>query len=349
MQQKPFIIPIFIPHQGCPHQCVYCNQRVISGILDENLSKTKLRKTIECFLSFPRKNNRYPTEVAFYGGSFSALPLARQKELLGVVQEYVEGKRINGIRFSTRPDCVDGRVINLWRKFSIITVELGAQSMDDRVLRAAARGHNAETTKKAAGEIKREGWQLGIQLMIGLPRDTLESFRKTIDEVVKIKPDFVRIYPTLVIKDTPLAVLFLKNRYKPLSLHEAIELSCRAYEAFKKAEIKIIRFGLQAEPWMDEPETVLSGPFHPAFGELVKSAYWRNTIAKLLGETDMVDEKLEISLPLNMVSQVRGHKNKNVKWWKKKFGIEEIILHSNEEMKDEMIITSKDNKWRVSC
>ncbi len=349
MRDKPFIIPVFIPHAGCPHKCIYCNQRLITGNSVSYPDTEMVRKSIERFLRFSKKREKENSYIAFYGGTFTALPLEVQEKLLETVQEFVRKGLVEGVRFSTRPDCITEEELDFLANYPVKAIELGAQSMDDRVLRAAARGHSSRDTKKASKLIKYRSYELGIQIMAGLPKETRKSFYKTVQEIIEIKPDFVRIYPTLVILGSSLAKLYKQGKYRPLGLSEAVELVLDAYLAFEKAGIRVIRMGLQAEPWFDKPGIVLAGPYHPAFGELVISAYYNKLVSAILEEATPDQGYLEIRVPPEVFSQVRGHKGVNLKRWATLYSVPRIDIRGSKELKSEIVIRIGEKEWKINC
>ncbi len=204
------IIPFFIPHSGCPHQCVFCNQKYITG-QTKPVDPAVLPQKIKEYLASNTSDKT--THVAFYGGSFTALPFELQKEYLATVQPFLHSGQIENIRLSTRPDCITDEILSLLHEYHANTVELGVQSMDDVVLQLSGRGHTANDTMNAVALLRKNGFSIGLQLMSGLPGDSAETFMKTVDTVVELKPDFVRIYPALVIKNTPLEDLYRSGRY----------------------------------------------------------------------------------------------------------------------------------------
>jgi histone acetyltransferase (RNA polymerase elongator complex component) len=263
------IIPFFIPHAGCPHQCVFCDQKNITG-RQAPPPASSLPLTINHYLrAFTGSGS---VQVAFYGGSFTALPHAVQQEYLEPVQPFIDSGRIAGIRLSTRPDGINADVLALLKRYHVGTVELGVQSMDDDVLLLAGRGHTAADTAHAVQLLRGHGFVIGLQLMPGLPGDRAETFETTVRKIVGLKPDFVRIYPTLVIRDTPLAVLYRSGRYTPLSLDTAIMLCRDALDLFEEAGIEVIRIGLPATDKLATPGTIAAGPYHPAFRQLVEAS-----------------------------------------------------------------------------
>ncbi|MCF8056994.1 MAG: radical SAM protein [Desulfocapsa sp.] len=266
----PLIIPIFIPHQGCPQQCLFCNQISISGRHSPTDDAGLVRKTIREWLERNRKHQE--VQVAFYGGSFTCLPESRQYIFLAAVQPFIQSGEVVSIRLSTRPDCIDGKACDFLKEYGVQTVELGVQSLDDQVLKAALRGHTREDSIRAAGILKENGMHLGIQLMPGLPGETSRSWLKTVKQVVQLKPECVRLYPTLVIAGSGLAEQYRKGNFLPISMNRAIAYCCKAKEIFDKAGIRILRMGLQPSASLEK--ALLAGPYHPSFGELVAARDW---------------------------------------------------------------------------
>lgn len=218
--------------------------------------------------------------MAFYGGSFTCLPEERQQLFLEAVQPFIHSGDVASIRLSTRPDCIDIRICNFLKHYGVQTVELGVQSLDDQVLLAALRGHSREDSIRAAGVIKESGISLGIQLMPGLPLENSRSWSATVDQVVQLKPDCVRLYPTLVIAGSGLAAQYKEGSFQPMSMNRAIAYCCKAKEAFDKAAIRIVRMGLQASESLEKE--LLAGPYHPSFGELVTARHWFRRARRLL-------------------------------------------------------------------
>ena len=268
------VIPIFIPHRGCPHDCLFCNQQKISGFERGDTFRPGVAETIDEWLG--RNKHRSQVQVAFFGGSFTCLPADEQAELLSIVQPYIKGKKVDTIRISTRPDCIDPVICESLKKYKVGVVELGVQSLTDIVLQKSLRGHTAEQSRKAFRLLKESGAQVGFQLMPGLPGETTSSFLRGVDEVITLKPDFVRLYPALVVKDSGLEKLYHAHKYRPLSMGKAISLSARCYEKLTQAGIKVVRIGLQPSVSLDK--SVIAGPYHPAFGELVQSRVWLKKI-----------------------------------------------------------------------
>jgi histone acetyltransferase (RNA polymerase elongator complex component) len=273
------VIPVFIPHQGCPQNCLFCNQVSISGQKFSSQDDIELvQSTVDLWLGRCARQNH--TEVAFYGGSFTCLTKERQRSLLDAVQPYIESGEVHSIRLSTRPDCINDDICTFLKEYGVRTVELGVQSLDDVVLQAAWRGHSAADSFQAVRIIQNAGITLGIQLMPGLPQETTRSWMKTVKEVLRLQPDCVRIYPTLVIGGSGLASAYAAGTYKPMSMNRAIGLCCWAKERFEAAGITILRVGLQASDTLEEQ--LLAGPYHPSFGEMVTARHWFRRCREIL-------------------------------------------------------------------
>ncbi len=265
----PLVIPYFIPHQGCPHQCVFCNQSVITGGPTRG-SLDEIDALIQEYLSF--KGERDRVEFAFFGGNFLGLPERRIKALLGHVKPYLDQGLIQGIRCSTRPDTITRDILDLVVPYGLDLVELGVQSMDNRILERSGRGHTREQTLEAVVLLKMAGLGIGVQVMAGLPGDTPAGALATSRALADLAPDLARIYPVLVLAGSKLAQWYLSGEYSPLTLDQAVEQTRDMLKIFSRSGVPVIRMGLQAGEMMDDPEQMLAGPWHPAFGHLVYSA-----------------------------------------------------------------------------
>ncbi len=319
------ILPIFIPHAGCPHQCVFCNQRAISG---QKLTATSsARAQIARWRSWLRPSQQ--NEAAFYGGSFTGLPLALQRQLLALTDELRAEGFIGSVRLSTRPDYIDEERLTLLTQHKVKLVELGVQSLDDAVLQAAGRGHTAAQVTQAMQLLKQYGFATGLQLMVGLPRQSFASVQQTVRQVVSLAPDIARIYPLLVIKDTPLAADFAAGRFVPLTLQAAVEQAAWAYRELVAAGINVIRIGLQADAELCSPGNIIAGPFHPAMGELVKSRVLRDELTPQLENlVSMGVGGIDILCPPKLESKLRGQKGCNLRYWQERFpGVSFAVLH----------------------
>lgn len=271
MAKRHYIIPIFISHIGCPHQCVFCNQDKIAKEVVKEVTAQDVRDTIEEYLKTIDHNNS-TVEVSFFGGTFTAINVNKQKELLSVAKEYKERNLIDKIRMSTRPDAINGYILSYLKDYKVDIIELGVQSLDDEILRLSGRGHSAKDVEKASKLIKEYGFVLGHQIMPGLPGDSFEKDIETVRKSIDMKPDICRIYPALVIKDTPMELMYNRGEYKPYSLEDAVNISKELYKLYSKADVNIIRIGLQPTENITWGGDLIDGPFHPAFRELVEGS-----------------------------------------------------------------------------
>ncbi len=320
------IIPFFIPHSGCPHQCVFCNQKNITG-------QTKSADAA----SIPQKITEHletgspdePVQVAFYGGSFTALALETQRSYLESVRPFIQSGRITSIRLSTRPDCISSEVLALLKEHHVETIELGVQSMDDRVLTLSRRGHTSTDTAKAVKLLRHYDFKAGLQLMPGLPGDSAKRFVDTVDRAVALKPDFVRLYPALVIKDTPLEGLYRKGQYSPLSLDEAVSLCKAALMKFEQAGIEVIRIGLQPTEELEKPGTILAGPYHPAFRQLVESSLLLDRMNALLANVKPSCSAVTFLVHPRDLSAAVGQKRSNTTYLRNQFALKTVRIRSD--------------------
>jgi len=261
---RMLVIPFFIPFRGCKSICVYCDQRGITGAKGLPAS-TEITEKIELYLASWKGSGR--KEAAFYGGTFTALSEAEQEACLTPAEVFLRAGRIDGIRVSTRPDCISTSVTEFLSLHGVDTVELGAQSMVDSVLAQSKRGHTAADTVKAVAELKSVGLKVGLQFMPGLPGDDVTTVMATARAVIGLEPDFVRVYPTVVLKNTLLETMTLAGSYRPWGMEEMVELCGEISLLFREAGIKIIRMGLQHTTGL--ADSIVAGPYHPAFRDLV--------------------------------------------------------------------------------
>ncbi len=303
-----FTIPIFIPMEGCRFDCVFCNQRKITG-QQQLMGDEEIISKIEAYLeSMPLGNNH--VDIGFFGGSFTGLPLEQQKHYLELVQPWLRCKDVTGIRLSTRPDYIDSEVLQMLKAFGVTAIELGVQSLDEEVLRQSGRGHTAEQVCDASRMIKEIGFSLGLQMMPGLPGDTLEKSLATAREIVAMNADATRIYPTLVIRHTQLENLYEQKRYTPLTLDEAVEWCSHIVPLFEDAGVKILRLGLHASEGMLTGNDLVAGPFHVAFGEMVYSRIWHNVLKEIASDPT---SGITIFVHPTQLNQAIGHKALNRK------------------------------------
>lgn len=302
---KNYNIPIFIPHLGCPFDCVFCNQRRITGRGTDVTPEEVVRIIEEELKTLPDGAH---IEAAFFGGSFTGIPMEEQNALMDAVQPYIEDGRIQGIRLSTRPDYITEEILDNLLRHHVTTIELGVQSLDDEVLKAACRGHNAAQVYNAVGLIKKYPFTLGLQMMTGLPGDTPEKSMYTAREIVKLKPALVRIYPTLTIKDTFMEKMYYEGRYRPQTLDEAVELAKQLLLLFEENNIRVIRLGLQSTGEICENGSVVAGPVHSSFGELVESSIYLEIMRSVLPDGGSV----KVFVNPREISKAVGNRRSNI-------------------------------------
>jgi histone acetyltransferase (RNA polymerase elongator complex component) len=279
----PYIIPLFIPQEGCPHRCIYCNQQAVAG-RHEKVTAAAVAALIANQLAWPRNPER-PVQAAFYGGSFTALSRSRQQELLGAVDPFLASGEVAAIRLSTRPDSVDKQTAGFLFSRGVRVVELGVQSMTQEVLAGSGRKYMVSRVGEACGHLRCAGLTVGAQLMLGLPGETTTSQLAGLRRLLALRPDFVRFYPTLVLGGSSLAALYRAGQYRPLSLPKAVALAARMKQLCDAASIKVVRMGLQTSPGLEDE--LLAGPHHPAFGELVLARLLFNQARRKLSRAGM--------------------------------------------------------------
>jgi len=333
---KPFIIPVFIPHSGCPHQCAFCNQKAISGQMAETISITNVHEQIHRFLTFPRDEHR-TVQISFYGGNFLGLHSSTMLALLEVALEFIKQGEVKGIRFSTRPDTISKESLELLRNYPVQTIEIGVQSMDDQVLSKSRRGHTARDTETAVQLLNTTSYEIGLQMMIGLPGDSEASMQMTARKIAGFTPDFVRIYPAVVLKGSPMAAWYAQGKYTPLPLDEAVKQTKGLYLLFKEKAISVIRMGLQASEELDSGQTILAGPYHPAFGHLVLSSIWLDRASELLAAGKISHKRAVFHVRPENISNLRGQKNGNIIRLMKRFHLKAIDVKPDETLAGEDI------------
>lgn len=280
MSNLHYIIPIFVPHEGCPHECVFCNQNSITGTTTK-VDATYVDRTITEYLK-TITNDDAIIEVSFFGGTFTAIKTEKQIELLIVAKKFKDNNKIKFIRLSTRPDYIDDKILIRLKEYSVDIIELGVQSMDNEVLLKSGRGHTTEDVQRASKLIKHYGFILGHQIMIGLPGDNRNKDIDTAKKVILLKPDICRIYPALVIKDTPMEKMYIKQTFIPYSLSEAVNISKIIYIMMVVNKINVIRIGLQPTAEISEGNDLVAGPFHPAFRELVEGSIYNDLLYEVI-------------------------------------------------------------------
>jgi len=337
--EKPFIIPIFIPQQGCPHQCVFCNQRAITGVNQTIPSPEELRLQINTFLQYKVKK-RKSSQIAFYGGNFMGLKPEIIKMMLNEASQLVKRREVDSIRFSTRPDTINNEQLDIIKDFPVSTIEIGVQSMDDEVLSISNRGHKSSDTKDAVCFLKKRGYQIGMQMMVGLPGDNEIKSLDTGEKIAELSPDFVRIYPTLVLEKSILAKWYKSGKYIPMSLEQSVTLVKKLYRIFKERDIPVIRMGLQTTEDFEKEAVILAGPYHPAFGHLVYSEIFLDMISESFrnsgiqeffdsqsfNPTQSSPSSVLIKVHPRSISKIKGLKNKNIDILRNKFHIQSVKI-----------------------
>ena len=310
------IIPIFIPHEGCPNSCVFCNQNRITAN-EKPTPPGEIAGIIDSYLITLRNRSLKTVEAAFYGGSFTGLPLERQSEYLEIAHYYRRRGDIGKIRLSTRPDYISGEILSNLERYGVDTIELGVQSFDDEVLLKSNRGHDSRVIYESSRMIQSYGFELGLQLMIGLPCDTAEKDIFSANELVKIKPSIARLYPTVVIDGTELHRMHLDGEYVPLTLGESIDITKKMYRIISDANIKIIRVGLKSKDLLDNPRS----NFHPAFRQLVESAIARGDVERRIESMPFLPYNASIRLLSNRksFSNLIGHCKSNKEYFGAKY------------------------------
>ena len=305
-------ISIFIPHVGCPHQCSFCDQRTISCA--QHLPDGNEVREI-CSQALAEIKSPENTEIAFFGGSFTAIPHDYMTELLEAAEEFVGEGKFSGIRCSTRPDCIDDEILSLLKQSGVTAIELGAQSMSEKVLELNERGHTSADVVKAAGLIKNYGFELGLQMMTGLYGSSVQTDMETFNKLAELCPAVMRIYPVVILSGTKLAELYKSGEYVPYSFDEAVELCSEILQYADEKGIRVIKCGLHASEFVEQD--MVGGFYHPAFRELCESRIYLRKIEELAEGCSYV----HISVPSRDISRAVGHKKSNIEYFRQK-GIE---------------------------
>ena len=302
-------VAFFVPMVGCPHRCSFCDQNCITGEskvpTPEEVDKT-LKKAARELHGFSEK-----AEIAFFGGSFTMIPRELMLSLLAPAKKWIDRKAFSGIRISTRPDAINEEVLSVLKEYGVTSIELGAQSCSDEVLSKNRRGHTFEDTQKAAALIKEAGFSLGLQMMTGMPGSTKDDDILTAARFAALKPDTMRIYPTLVLKNTLLAKWFEDGEYVPQTVEEAAAECAELLDIFELYKVNVIRLGLHAEESLEE--NLLAGPYHPAFREICESLRFRKKIAPML--TRLPKGSYVLKVAPSEVSKCSGQHKSNVEHW----------------------------------
>ena len=316
MSARESIIPVFVPHLGCPNDCVFCNQRRISGSVAPATAEDVVSAIENALRLTPPGTRR---QLAFYGGSFTAIPVAEQESLLGAAAPYLERGDIASLRLSTRPDAIDGAVLRRLRSYGVETIELGAQSMSERVLALSGRGHTAADVEDAARAVKGAGFRLILQMMTGLPGADDESDVESARRIAALGPDGVRVYPTVIVRDTALCDMWRAGRYKEHTVEDAVRVCARILPVFEQAGIPVIRLGLNPTEDLSGGDAV-GGAYHPALGELVKSRIMRDRAEKILSGAKR-GEQAVLRVNPRLMSQLVGQHGANRAYLVERFGL----------------------------
>ena len=339
-RKRPLIVPIFIPYHGCPHRCIYCQQEKITAQTTRQPEPSDIKEILEEALKSPKFHKSKDPEVAFYGGTFTSLPTDRMVQLLETVSPYIRNGFFKSIRVSTRPDALDIKTLQLMRDLYVRTVELGTQSMDEKVLELSRRGYRAVDTTNSVGLLKEHGFKVGIQLMPGLPGDSEEKFMRTVDDVIDLSPHMVRLYPTVVIQGTELAEWYRQKRYQPLSLDEAVMVCKESCIRFEAHGIPVIRMGLMSSPSLLEEGQIIAGPWHRSFGFLVRSEIHQQRIDPYLPEKGEV-KQIKLRVPTREIPLVKGYKNRGLRSIEGKTGAKVMGVTADDSVLGGQIVIDK--------
>ncbi len=327
--KKHINIPIFIPHLGCPNQCVFCNQRTISGV--EKFDISHVRNEIESALLTTDPSQE--VEIAFFGGSFTGIDRNLMIELLQLAHEYIKSGQVHSIRCSTRPDYINAEILDILEKYSVKTIELGLQSSSDLVLERSKRGHTAMDEANACDLIRERGFTLVGQMMIGLPGSTIESEMNTARFIIDHGASGARIYPTVVFHGTELCEMAQVGNYTPLNISDAVERAAKVLEMFQDSGIDVIRIGLCASENLQDSEKYYAGPNHPALGELVESAVYYNKIVQILNNSNYyTDSSISVFVAKGCLSKAIGQKKCNIENLKRQFGFRDVKIKEDQAL-----------------
>jgi histone acetyltransferase (RNA polymerase elongator complex component) len=341
------IIPFFIMYQGCPNRCIFCNVHTIAGNNPESITEQSFRDTVHKYLSNIKRHTGH-VQIAFYGGNFTGMEKEHQAKLLKFAHSYIHNGQVHDIRISTRPDAIDNEGLDLLKRFNVSTVEIGAQSFVDEVLKRSHRGHSSSDVIHAMNMLKERGFKTGIHIMVGLPGDDRSGYEYSVHKTIALKPDMVRIHPTLVFQDTVLAELFVQGAYIPLSMSEAIDMCTYALGKFAEAQIPVIRLGLQTTREMENPGSVVAGPYHPAFRSLVEESIFFTMASSMLAEEVSTGKEIIFSLAQKDASAFRGQRNKNLQRLKITNRPERITVKTDQTQEEGAVfMTVEGRTWKM--
>ena len=325
--KKEYIIPIFVPHLGCPNDCTFCNQKKISG-QKKSVTGEEVKGIIEYYLNNFKDQDR-TVEIAFFGGSFTGIDTNIQEELLSAANEYIKAGKVDSIRISTRPDYINQDILDLLKKYNVQTIELGVQSANDFILNKCKRGHSFDDVKNASKLIRKNKIRLGHQMMVGLPESSQKDEIETAKKLIRLHPKMVRIYPVLVIKDTKLAEDYASGEYKPNTVEQAVETCAILLKMFENKKIDVIRVGLQNTDEICSPENensqVVAGPYHPAFRQLVESRICYDEFAKKIQKLNNKVKTVKVKVNGALINNFVGHKRENIKRIKELYDVDVVV------------------------
>ncbi|MEE9259388.1 MAG: radical SAM protein [Nitrospinaceae bacterium] len=331
MARKRLIVPIFIAHEGCPYRCVFCSQNDITGAR-RRADADQVRTALETYLNPSARALPAEREAAFYGGSFTGLPVERQEFLLSLVQPWIDRDQVQGIRVSTHCLFIDADRLTLLKRYRVRTVELGLQSTDPEVLERSGRPCSMKTVRDAVGLIRENEFNLGLQLMPGLPGDCERTFQQSVADTIALRPNFVRLYPALVLRHTRLYDMYMKKEYSPWSLERTLDALTSAVKEFQNAGIPVIRIGLHPDPSM--LENLVAGPYHPALRYLVDCRIGLGEMTEKIKEREIQTKSIWFKVPINSIPIYTGNKRENIGRLKAFFHLDEIKLEGVPGLKE---------------
>lgn len=322
--KKQYIIPIFVPNINCLNNCIFCNEK--EQIKNkEQLEAKNIEKIIQDHLKYVKENSK--VEIAFLGGCFTCLDEKKQNELLNIAYKYINLKKVDEIRVSTTPDCIDKKILKRLKSYKVKTIELSVPSANDYILKKSGLKYNFDTVKKASRLIRLYGFSLGYQMMIGLPESTSLDEQNTAKQLIKLKPKTVRIYPVLVLKNSELEKQYKDGKYKELSLIQAIEICKDLVKLFAKKNIEVIRIGYNADGNENE---IIAGPYHSVFRGLVESGIWYDVIVEKIKKLNAKVKEVVVTVNQIDFINVKGYNNENIDKLKKIYDVDLIVKQDNE-------------------
>ncbi len=324
-KDNQYTIPIFIPHKGCPNNCIFCNQKKISGQIND-VTVQDVDNIIQKYLNYYTNKDK-KIEIAFFGGSFTGIDINLQVEYLKVANKYIQSKKVDSIRLSTRPDYINDEILNMLEEYGVETIELGVQSMDDEILNYAKRGHTSQDVIKASRLIRNHNIRLGHQVMVGLPKSTIDTEVYTIKECLKLKPEQLRLYPVYVIEDSELYDMYNLEIYKPLDINSAVKRCLAIINECQKTNVAIIRLGLQSTSEITSSNSNIFGPVCDNFAEYVMAAIIRESIEKIYKEN--INEDIVVYVPSKYISVTVGPKKINKIYFENKYNVKYIVKGDN--------------------